>query len=98
MITRVVRLTFEPTKVQEFIEIFNSSKNDIASFEGCISLQLMGDANESNVFYTLSHWESEEALNKYRFSGLFKTTWASTKVLFSNKPQAFSLKLLEKVK
>jgi quinol monooxygenase YgiN len=98
MITRIVRLSFEPAKVNDFYKVFEASKLQIAAFKGCNGLQLMQDANEKNVLYTLSYWESEEHLNKYRFSNLFKTTWAQTKILFDNKPQAFSLELLQKVK
>lgn len=98
MITRVVRLSFEPSKLANFYEVFEASKLHIASFEGCNGLQLMQDATEKNVLYTLSYWENEDCLNKYRFSELFKATWSKTKILFNNKPQAFSLELLQKVK
>lgn len=98
MITRIVRLTFDETKLADFMQVFENSKLQIAAFEGCLGLQLMQDATEKNIMYTLSYWESEAHLNKYRFSSLFKTTWAQTKILFANKPQAFSLELIEKVK
>lgn len=98
MITRIVRLTFDETKLADFMQVFENSKLQIAAFEGCHGLQLMQDATEKNIMYTLSYWESEAHLNKYRFSSLFKTTWAQTKILFANKPQAFSLELIEKVK
>ncbi len=98
MITRIVKLSFDPIKVETFKQVFEESKTKIAAFEGCLGLQLMADATETNVFYTLSYWQSEENLNKYRFSELFKATWANTKILFNDKPQAFSLKLVEKVK
>lgn len=41
--------------------------------------------------FTLSHWESEENLEQYRQSELFKSTWAKTKVLFREKAQAWTL-------
>ena len=47
-----------------------------------------------NVFFTLSFWENEEALNAYRDSELFKTTWAKTKILFSDKPQAWTTEVV----
>jgi quinol monooxygenase YgiN len=98
MITRVVRLSFDPNNLTDFYKVFEASKIHIAAFEGCNGLQLMQDATEKNVLYTLSYWENEECLNKYRFSDLFKATWSETKILFNNKPQAFSLELLQKVK
>jgi hypothetical protein len=98
MITRIVRLSFEPSKIKDFYSVFEKSKIQIASFQGCNGLQLMQDTTEKNVLYTLSYWESEAYLNKYRFSELFKTTWTQTKILFNNKPQVFSLEMLQKVK
>jgi autoinducer 2-degrading protein len=51
----------------------------------------MRDKNESNVFYTVSHWNAEPDLNNYRNSEFFKETWSKTKSLFSEKPQAYSM-------
>lgn len=84
-------MVFHEQNVQEFLEIFNSSKLKIRNFDGCHHLELMRDVMHGNVFYTLSQWESSEALENYRQSELFKSTWAKTKVLFSDKPMAFSL-------
>ena len=92
MINRVVRMEFELTKVSIFIEVFNESKQHIAHFPGCKSLRLCKDPIHDNVYYTLSVWEKEEDLENYRYSELFKKIWAATKILFSAKPQAFSLK------
>ncbi len=91
MITRIVKLTFTPEKIQDFIEIFNSSKNQIRNFEGCKHLALYHDINNTNVYFTYSIWEDPEYLEKYRNSELFKTTWAQTKVLFADKPDAWSI-------
>ena len=63
----------------------------IRSFDGCSHLELWQQAGTSNVFFTYSWWESEDHLNKYRFSELFKDTWAKTKALFAAKPEAWSV-------
>lgn len=91
MITRFVKLTFEPEKTATFIDVFESSKNLIRNFEGCHHLELLNDVNQPNVFFTLSKWESEEALNKYRYSELFRSVWAQTKIHFAAKPETWSL-------
>lgn len=91
MITRIVKLTFIPDKVPDFIDIFNASKYQIRNFEGCKHLALYHDTNNTNVFFTYSIWEGPEYLEKYRHSELFKSTWAQTKVLFADKPNAWSL-------
>lgn len=97
MLLRIVRMEFQPEKLQDFLTIFNNSKQLIRAFSGCDYLALHSDAQNPNVRYTYSKWTSEDALNEYRNSALFGTTWAATKVLFAAKPQAFSLRLEEEI-
>ncbi|MDR7129279.1 quinol monooxygenase YgiN [Algoriphagus sp. 4150] len=97
MLIRIVRMTFKPESVDDFLQNFNANKNYIRNSPGCHHLELWQDENEKNIFLTCSHWENEEKLNQYRGSELFKSVWAFTKPLFSEKPQAFSSKKLEEV-
>ncbi|MEB2784873.1 putative quinol monooxygenase [Algoriphagus persicinus] len=97
MLIRVVRMTFRPESVDDFLANFQMNKHAIRNSPGCTHLELWQDENEKNIFMTYSHWESEEALNQYRDSKLFKSVWDFTKDLFSAKPQAFSSKKLEEV-
>jgi len=90
MITRIVKMSFLPDKVEEFMGIFNSSKDLIAGFEGCEYLELVRDKDNKNIFFTISRWKEQTNLEKYRSSELFQQTWSKTKVLFNNKPQAWS--------
>lgn len=89
---RIVRMTFLPEKITDFLEIFNNSKNLIRNFENCQHLELLQDADNPAIFMTYSHWKDADALENYRKSELFRTTWAKTKVLFADKPLAFSSK------
>lgn len=87
-------MTFEPTACPQFLEIFEASKDKIRSFPGCRHLELWRcTAPNQHVFMTHSHWDSEQALETYRHSELFRTTWAKTKSLFSDRPEAWSLEL-----
>lgn len=95
MLIRIVRMTFQEDKVEEFLSIFQASKLKIRAFDGCEHLELLRDINFPNVFSTYSYWESENHLNTYRDSELFKSVWASTKVLFADKPIAFSSERVE---
>lgn len=95
MLIRIVRMTFRADKVENFLEIFNRSKHQIRAFEGCLHLEFLRDKNASNIMLTYSHWVSEEHLNIYRDSELFKTTWTATKALFADKPMAFSSESVE---
>jgi len=92
MLIRIVKMTFEPSKVDDFLAVFEESKEKIRAMKGCSHLELLQDYNLPNSFSTYSYWENEEALNDYRNSGLFKEVWTKTKILFSDKPIAFSLK------
>lgn len=91
MIIRIVKMTFVPEKVEDFLELFNSSKHLIRNFKGCSHLELLNDIKTSGVFFTYSYWESEADLNNYRNSELFENVWSKTKMLFASKPEAWSV-------
>ncbi|MBL7793622.1 MAG: antibiotic biosynthesis monooxygenase [Saprospiraceae bacterium] len=91
MIKRIVKLTFRAEECERFLEIFEESSPFIRNFEGCTHLELWRGKLERHVFFTYSIWRDEEALDAYRHSDLFKTTWAKTKVLFADAPHAWSV-------
>ena len=91
MITRVVKMTFRPGTEPDFHAVFTASAPVIRSFEGCIEMNVFNDVAAPNVYFTISKWENEEALNNYRNSDFFKDVWAQTKALFANKAEAWSL-------
>lgn len=92
MIKRFVKMTFKPEHIQEFKTIFNSNKELIAAVEGCSHVELLQDVNNPCVFFTFSIWQNTDYIEQYRHSDLFKGVWAKTKVLFDDKPKAWSLK------
>lgn len=94
MITRIVKMTFVPEKVETFLEVFHASSSLIRNYPGCIQMQLLQDIHQPHIYYTYSHWESEEHLNHYRNSRIFRDIWSKTKVNFSDKAEAVSLKLV----
>lgn len=91
MVIRIVQMTFEPSKVDDFLQLFESHKQLIKASEGCSHLELLRDTNQPNRFFTYSHWTGEDALEAYRRSELFSSVWSSTKVMFCEKPEAWSL-------
>lgn len=98
MILRIVRMEFEPEKLNTFLDVFHESMEQIRNFPGCQRLELHRDAHDHHVLFTVSEWTDEAALEQYRLSPLFSATWARTKVLFQGKPMAFSLENLVQVK
>lgn len=97
MLIRIVRMTFREEAVNAFLENFEAHKEKIRNFPGCRHLELWQDENHKNIFMTYSHWESEEALNQYRDSELFKSVWYFTKTLFVEKPVVFSSKKIQEL-
>jgi quinol monooxygenase YgiN len=91
MIVRLVKLTIQPEMMVDFIAIFEKSKATIRAFDGCLHLELLQDQTHPHIFFTLSHWENEAALENYRQSTFFQQTWTSTKLLFAEKAMAWSL-------
>ena len=90
MLVRIVRMTFRKDSLSEFREIFDRSKDLISEFPGCTHLELWQDAGQENVMTTYSIWESQEALDAYRESLLFRNTWEKAKRLFDQPAIAAS--------
>lgn len=91
MFVRIVKMGFDPEKIDEFLTNFEANKDRIRAFKGCQFLELYRDKNNTNVFFTYSYWDSELDLESYRHSELFKTVWSKTKPLFNMKPEAWSV-------
>lgn len=94
MIVRIVKLTLQPERTGDFLALFNRYKKDIAAFPGCMHLQGLQGSDRSNIFFTYSHWDNEESLNKYRNSDLFSEVWPQVKEWFQEKPEAWTSKML----
>jgi quinol monooxygenase YgiN len=88
---RIVKMTFKTEKIDEFIAVFENAKPKIEAFPGCTKVDLIQDINDPRIIMTQSIWDGPEALEAYRKSELFNSTWAKTKVLFDDKPQAWSV-------
>jgi len=91
MFVRIVKMSFEASQVDQFMNLFDSKKEYIRNFPGCRLLELYRDKTHSNIFFTYSYWDSETDLENYRHSPLFKEVWSQTKPLFNDKPQAWSV-------
>ena len=84
-------MSFNPEKVDEFKKIYEQNWTRIKSFEGCKHVELLQSESTPTTFFTFSIWVSEAHLNNYRHSELFEKVWSATKVLFNDKPQAWTL-------
>ncbi len=87
---RIVKLTLDPNHLDDFINHFETVKDKINRFPGCLGMQLLLDKKTKGILFTYSEWENEEALNNYRNSELFGQIWPTVKQWFISKPEAWS--------
>lgn len=95
MFIRIVKMNFKESNIDLFLENFNENKEKIRHSKGCNLLELYRDKNDTNTFFTYSYWETEADLAAYRNSELFKEVWGKTRILFNNKPEAWSVDKVE---
>jgi heme-degrading monooxygenase HmoA len=91
MLIRIVKLGFHPEHIPAFLENFELMKTKIRNAPGNRFLELYQDKNDTTIFFTYSHWETEQDLENYRNSELFYDIWTFTKKLFNIKPEAWSV-------
>ncbi|WP_452226185.1 putative quinol monooxygenase [Lacinutrix cladophorae] len=98
MFVRIVKMSFDPSRIEEFLKNFKEKKENIRNFKGCRFLELYRDKQQDHIFFTYSYWETEADLENYRNSELFKGIWAKTKLMFNGKPEAWSVDKLASLK
>ncbi|MCS7298234.1 MAG: antibiotic biosynthesis monooxygenase family protein [Bacteroidia bacterium] len=65
----------------------------VRAFPGCLFLRLF--CAEGPTFYSLSLWESVEALEEYRRSEAFRQFWKQMRLHFRGAPRAVNLTRVE---
>jgi (4S)-4-hydroxy-5-phosphonooxypentane-2,3-dione isomerase len=91
MIKRIVKMSFHADKVETFLAVYRKNWTAIRSFPGCRHVELLRATADKAVFFTYSVWENNDALESYRRSPLFEGVWGATKVLFNDKPLAWTV-------
>lgn len=91
MIIRIVKMVFRPEEVETFKALFDRQKSKIRNAPGVQRLELLQNDADPRIFMTYSWWNSAQDLENYRSSELFISTWAETKPLFAEKPEAWSM-------
>jgi len=91
MITRIVKLSFKPELVSEFLTEFEKVKTRVVNSEGCLSMKLLQHQSNPSEFFTHSIWLSETALENYRCSDTFIQLWSTIKPMFASKAEAWTL-------
>jgi heme-degrading monooxygenase HmoA len=91
MITRLVKLSLQAAKADEFEALFYQTQAMIEDSEGCHKTDLFKVSGNESEYFTISYWNTEKDLENYRASNLFKSVWAQVKPLFSAKAEAWTL-------
>lgn len=94
MFVRIVKMSFHTKHIDEFLTNFDQKKEFIRKSKGCSLLELYRDKQHSHIFFTYSYWETAQDLENYRNSKLFNDIWSKTKLLFNDKPVAWSVNKL----
>ncbi|HLV41534.1 MAG TPA: antibiotic biosynthesis monooxygenase family protein [Brumimicrobium sp.] len=87
---RLVKLTLKKEHVNDFIEHFDTVKEKINAFPGCLGMKLLRDKNNPQVVFTFSEWNDDSDLENYRKSELFGSIWPTVKQWFEQKAEAIS--------
>ena len=95
MLIRIVKMSFKENNTPLFLANFNKNKSKIRNFSGCRLLELYRDTDNPNIFFSYSYWDNEACLQDYRNSDFFKKVWNTTKVLFKEKPEAWSVQKMD---
>ncbi len=96
MIKRIVMMELLPENEALFISTFDKVKHQIRMQPGCEGVELLrSPAGDHLNIWTISLWHSENELNQYRSTDLFKKVWATVKPLFSAKTKAWTLTGIE---
>ncbi len=77
-------MTFREGEVPSFRRRFDRYRPHILASPGCLYLSLHQDLDDPQVLFTISRWESAQALEDYRRSELFREVWQQTKALFES--------------
>lgn len=88
---RIVKLTFEADKTNDFLLFFDSIKHVVNNFPGCNGMKLLQDIHTPNIVMTYSLWNGEQDLENYRVSPEFKQIWGTIKPWFAQKAEAWSV-------
>jgi len=84
-------MTIRSEERERFIQLFEIHREAISSMPGCQSLQIFHDLDSTCVFFTVSNWQTDDHLQQYRNSMVFKSLWPEVKSLFQSSAEAWTV-------
>lgn len=94
-VVRLVHLVLRAEYVEDFLGLLDRVAPQIRSMPGCLGMELWRDSDQPDRFTTMSRWADQEALEQYRSSTLFRTTWTKVKPWFAERARALSYDAME---
>ena len=91
MLIRLVRLPASAETLPALRATLTEVMPTVRQQPGCTHLELRADHAAPHVLYTLSHWQSDADLQRYRRSEMFGKVWPRLKAHLRDRPSAVSL-------
>ena len=91
MLIRLVRLPASEASLPRLRAVLAEVMPTVRQQRGCTHLELLADHDQPTVLYTLSHWNSDNDLQRYRQSEIFAQVWPRLKAELGDRPSAVSL-------
>ena len=88
---RIVKLILLEGEEENFLNIYRTRNPSLKNVKGCQSTCVLKSITSDQEFFTLSVWDSVQALEDYRNSEYFKETWSLVKQLLGGKTQVWNL-------
>jgi len=95
MIIIVAKSTIKPGTKEDYKVLAEELKRESRKEEGCISYNLYGDINNSNIFTFIEEWKNEEAIQLHRESKHYTNIIPKLSELREGKSEINLYKLIE---
>lgn len=94
MIQRLVKFTIKNGRQADFLQLCDDSKEDFAPFlqNGCIDFKFWQDTRVPTIFFSLTVWESQNAVDHYHYSNHSTLFWKNAVEFSALSPEVFVLK------
>lgn len=91
MITRIVKMTVQMERTDEFRSILELNSQEVRTFNGCEHLEIFCDKKDRSTIFSYSIWKTERHLNQYLRSEFFRSFWPKLTQFFAAEAQAWTV-------
>lgn len=84
----IVHFNVKENKLPDFIEVMQSVKSDLPKIEGCISVDIFRNRDNTNLFTLVETWETVQHHQKHIAKLLEDGSWDFISGLLSKEPES----------